>query len=215
LGIRRRFGQSKRRTKPEPGSERMSRLQLTQVEILEQEHRGLQHYVDASFDRGVIGREVARGLYEKYGVTIPVRTLQSYRLKRWRPQRDQIQKSIKDLNLVFRIMEEHPEYDVRAALIFKALFQMAPSELTQRDFEMKRVDAQNRKLDIEDKRVKNQANALHAKLKEAKTARKREKAKRPATRAKDEDELRKKIDEIYGIGTAGPGPAPVSGKVDR
>jgi hypothetical protein len=189
---------------------------LNKVEVLEKDHPGLQLYVDSSFDRGISGEKISRGLHKKYGVSLSPRVLYKYRQRRWGPARARLLAGVERVRFVLRIMDEVPEKDARRALIYEQLFSMSSDELQRRDLEVTHLEAEDRKLDIKDKRASNEGTALLAKSREAKTShsRDRDKDKRKTERAKDEDELRQKIDEIYGIGTTRPSPAPVSSKVD-
>jgi myosin heavy subunit len=195
----------------------MPQFKWNKVELLDRRHPGLKHFVQACYDDGVSRDKISQRVRQKYGVHISTKALQRYRERRYLPHLKRIQETVEELEALTEYRKRHPEGPLREALIFKKLFRMTTRELMRRDVDMKRQEAQNRKLEIEKKRAGTQAKALRAKLEEVKASqgRDREKVRRAAARAKNEEELRKKIDEIYGIGGATAGPAPVSSEVGQ
>lgn len=188
----------------------MAKLRLTQVEILDRKYPGLQVFVDQCFDSGIPGADVGRRVRLKYGVNIPTPTIYSYREKRWALRRRETEAWCREMEAYLELEKRYPEGDMRRAAIFKHLREMTPTQLHRRDVDVKRLQAENEKLAVANKRVENEKKALCSKLQQAEKSRRREHraiGKAVSDAKADAAEIRRKIDEIYGLNVPSPGDA--------
>lgn len=102
---------------------------LTRVEILEADHPGLLTDVRNCLEHGWSNARTSQFLRDKYHLAIPTRTLGTYRAKRWKVQRQEIEAKRQNIQHVAELITDRDLDNALLAKLWQAQDELSLDEL--------------------------------------------------------------------------------------
>ena len=177
----------------------------TLIERLDVKHPGLENDVCVWLKSYVTEVEVAARLRAKYHETVTPKTIDNYKQKRLRVEAKRIYEQKIAYQAFMQAVGEEGLDAGAAAQLWEALQRMQPKELIalrRVQVERARVDVLSRRADVEAQRAENEKKELQATLQQLKKPRGGGKGAVEGAASHDSacpEELRRRINEIYGI----------------
>ena len=183
--------------------------QLTSIERLDLDCRGLRLAVDLALDGGRTAEQIAEMLNEKFGIQVPDRTIANYTERRYRPRKEQWEESLREKAATLEAIKTYGADAYTEAVVMEQLEEAyrrgeraTMKDLLREARERERLTLDKAALEVEKARVENEKQALDLKLKEAegKIARVQEVIGGAASDDKvDPHTIRARIQDIFGI----------------
>ncbi len=122
------------------------RLVLTEIEKLNGRHPGLALKVKTWFEKGIECDAIPELLFKTYGVTVNVRAVESFRTKRWVPEKNRTQEKLETIKAAIQAFGGDAGLDAAIlAKLWELMDQMTISQLISARALFIKIRAQNLK----------------------------------------------------------------------
>jgi hypothetical protein len=186
----------------------------TAIEKLDRKHPGLRQHVEMRRDGHADPATIQRELKERYDEDVPLTTISMYLQRRYRPDKMDRQRRIKErmarTEATIEVIKKEGASEFTRAYIFEQLDEaerrgerIPPAVLLREEREREQLALDREKLRLDVQKAENAKQALKLKLEalKAKRNRVRELVRETGDEGKNAAQALTRIREIYGIGT--------------
>jgi hypothetical protein len=148
--------------------------QLTSIERLDLEVKGLRLAVDLMLDGGKTAEQIQAALLEKFGVSVPDRTIANYTERRYRPRKEQWEETLREKSATLEAIKSYGADAYTEAVVMEQLDEAyrrgeraTMKDLLREARERERLTLDKEALEVEKQRVENEKRKLEIDLQKA------------------------------------------------